>query len=77
MGILTHEETVQQYPIGTVVVLVAYDDDVRGVDYTPGTVLTVVGHTADCGSDGLRVRRADGVGDLVFATEVRIVEVPS
>ena len=67
--ILTHEQTKTQFPVGTQVTFVAYDDD-SFERFALGDRLTVVGHTHECGSDGLLVRRDDGVIDLVFASEV-------
>lgn len=76
-GIRTPEQTQLDFPVGTVVVFVRYDDHVHGVGFEPGDRLEVVGYSTDCGNDGLRVRRiADSVSDLVFSTEVRIATTP-
>ena len=78
--LLTAQQTLEQYPVGTVVRFFGYEDQV-GLDtatFLPGQLVEVVGHTADCGSDGLLVRRYY-LGDsgrrgrkvnLVFVTEV-------
>lgn len=56
---LTAQQTLEQYPIGTVVRFYGYEDQV-GLDtatFRSRQLVEVVGHSADSGADGLLVRR--------------------
>tara|TARA_R110000868_G_scaffold377442_2_gene642752 strand:+ start:515 stop:784 length:270 start_codon:yes stop_codon:yes gene_type:complete len=78
--LLTAQQTLEQYPVGTVVRFHGYEDQV-GLDtatFRPRQLVEVVGHSTDCGADGLLVRRyyhgysnrrGRKVG-MVFVTEV-------
>ena len=78
--VLTAQQTLEQYPVGTVVRFYGYEDQI-GLDtatFRPRQLVEVVGHSTDCGADGLLVRRyyhGDAMrrgrkAGLVFVTEV-------
>ena len=78
--LLTAQQTLEQYPVGTVVRFHGYEDQV-GLDtatFRPRQLVEVVGHSSGCGSDGLLVRRyylgesnrRGRTTNLVFVTEV-------
>ena len=77
MAILTAAETQAAYPVGTSWTYVSSDpaDEYPAAPAAPaGTVVTVVGHADDCGSDGViaTFSRDDGSTgrDLFFASEL-------
>ena len=74
--------TKQPFPLGQLVYFKGYDDEIgkKTATFSQGDLLEVVGHSQDCGADGLMVRqhyrggsnsRGQTIG-LVFATEVEI-----
>ena len=74
MAILTAAETQAAYPVGTSWTYVSSDPADEYPAAPAGTVVTVVGHADDCGSDGViaTFSRDDGSTgrDLFFASEL-------